>query len=93
MAALKFPHYLPNAVRDYVVEFMDGANGSGGFVTYRDEKAKELEAIKQHISELEKSGDLVSAETREKYGEIKQAHDYLVGHIECVKRGQVQNLL
>jgi cell division protein FtsB len=86
MAALKFPHYLPNAVRDYVVEFMDGANGSGGFVTYRDEKAKELEAIKQHISELEKSGDLVSAETREKYGDIKQEHDHLDSHIKCMER-------
>lgn len=86
MTAPQYPSYLPLAVRDYVAEFMEGANGSGGFVSYRDEKAKELESVRQRISELEKSGDLVSAEMREKYESIKQEHDYLDGHIKCVQR-------
>ncbi|MBZ0104611.1 MAG: hypothetical protein K8H84_03180 [Sulfuricella denitrificans] len=85
MNALKIPAYVPSAVRDYVTEFMEGANGSPGFLSLRDSKARELYEIEQRIAELAAAGDDTSA-LREECMEIKESYAYLKDRVACMQR-------
>lgn len=77
MTALKFPAHVPMGACNYITEFMEGTNGSGGFVSLRDSKRKELSEVEQRLKRLEASGDVIEASReRDKYDEIKHQHDY-----------------
>lgn len=87
MTALKFPAHVPMGACNYITEFMEGTNGSGGFVSLRDSKRIELSEVEQRLKRLEASGDVIEASReRDKYDEIKHQHDYLEAQVACMQR-------